>query len=47
MVRDRPNWYLLRETERTNRVVAREGVSRLEREPSHSGSPHRADTNDR
>ena len=34
MVRDRPNWYMLKETEGSSRVVAMEGVGLLERELS-------------
>ena len=33
-VRDRPNWYMLQETERSSRIVAMEGVGVLERELS-------------
>jgi glycosyltransferase involved in cell wall biosynthesis len=49
MVRDRPNWYMLQETEGSSRIVAIEGVGVLEREllaSAHVGSSRGADSND-
>ena len=50
MDRDKPNWYMLQETEGSSRVVAIEGVSLLERELSvsrHAGSSRGIDVSHR